>query len=157
MNRVLVFAIAFVTTAFAPAIAGVRVLVPSHDIARGAVVTVSDFTYSAANVVMAGVATSASDVVGMETRRALRTGETVRLQDFRHPVLVAKGATVTMVFEAPGIVLTASGRAITEGGLGDTVTIQNPVSFRQISGVVTGPGQVRTEMSGARLLASAQN
>jgi flagella basal body P-ring formation protein FlgA len=48
-----------------------------------------------------------------------------------------------MTFEAPGITLTASGRAMTEGGVGDTVTIQNPASFRQIQGVVTGPGAVR--------------
>jgi hypothetical protein len=33
---------------------------------------------------------------------------------------------------------------MSEGGLGETVTIQNPISFRQITAVVTGPGQVRT-------------
>ena len=35
------------------------------------------------------------------------------------------------------------GRAMSEGGVGDTVTIQNPASYRMISGVVTAPGVVR--------------
>ena len=133
-----------------PAFGGVRVVVPVHDIARGAVITESDLTYSVApGDVMSGLATSARDVVGLETRRTLRAGETLRLQDLRHPVMVAKGSTVTMVFEAPGIVLTATGRAMSEGGIGETVTIQNPVSFRQISGIVTGPGQVSAQVGGA--------
>ena len=35
------------------------------------------------------------------------------------------------------------GRAMSEGGVGDTVTVQNPASFRMISAIVTGPGTVR--------------
>ena len=44
-----------------------------------------------------------------------------------------------------------TGKAMTEGGMGETVTIQNPASFRQISGVVIGPGQVRAQQGGNRL------
>ena len=32
---------------------------------------------------------------------------------------------------------------MSEGGIGDTVTIQNPASFRMISATVTAPGTVR--------------
>lgn len=134
-----------------PAFGGVRVVVPAHDIARGSTITEADLTYStAANAVMAGIATSVQDVAGMEARRTLRAGETLRTQDLRRPVLVNKGSVVTMVFEAPGIVLTSTGRAMSEGGMGETVTIQNPASYRQITGVVVGPGQVRAELGAAR-------
>jgi len=132
-----------------PAFGGVRVIVPAHDIGRGTVITESDMTYAVATSDVMGVATSLADVVGLETRRTLRAGETLRLQDLRRPLMVVKGSTVTMVFEAPGVVLTASGRAMSEGGLGETVTIQNPASFRQISGIVTGPSQVRAQSSGS--------
>jgi len=149
MMRICLFALALMLSW--PAFGGVRVVVPARDIARGSVITESDLTYAtAANDVSGGIATNVADVAGLEARRTLRTGETLRLQDFRHPVLVAKGSTVTMVFEAPGIVLAATGRAMSEGGLGETVTIQNPASFRQISGIVIGPGQVRAQLSGAR-------
>jgi flagella basal body P-ring formation protein FlgA len=58
-------------------------------------------------------------------------------------VVVSKGQTVTMQFSAPGVELTAMGRAMTEGGVGDTVTIQNPISYRMIAGIVIAPGTVR--------------
>jgi flagella basal body P-ring formation protein FlgA len=48
-----------------------------------------------------------------------------------------------MTFAEPGITLTSIGRATSEGGMGETVTIVNPVSYRQITGIVTGPGTVR--------------
>jgi len=144
--------LALVLLSCVPAFGGVRVVVPTRDVARGAIISDSDLTYAlVATTVMSGVVTSASEIVGLETRRTLHAGETLRLQDLRRPVLITKGSTVTMTFEAPGIVLTSSGRAITEGGLGDTVTIQNPASYRQITGVVIGPGQVRAETGAARL------
>ena len=37
-------------------------------------------------------------------------------------MVVSKGQTVTMIFDAPGVSLTAMGRAMSEGGVGDTVT-----------------------------------
>ena len=35
------------------------------------------------------------------------------------------------------------GRAMSEGGIGDTVTVQNPASFRMVNAVVTAAGTVR--------------
>jgi len=130
--------------------AGIRVVVPTHDIARGSTITSSDLMYQmTGDNAMSGTVTSVDNLVGLETRRVLHAGESVRLDDVRHPVLVTKGSTVTMTFEAPGITLTAIGRAMSEGGIGETVTVQNPASFRQISAVVIGPGQVRAQSSGA--------
>ena len=58
-------------------------------------------------------------------------------------MVVTKGQTVTMTFDAPGVELTAMGRAMGEGGVGDTVTVQNPASFRMINAIVIGAGTVR--------------
>jgi len=139
-----------------PAYGGVRVVVPSHDIPRGATIAQADLSYTTTeNNVMVGTVTSMHDLVGMQARRTLRAGETVRLNDVRKPILVTRGSTVSMTFEAPGIVLTTSGKAMSEGGLGDTVTVQNPASYRMVSAVVTGPGQVTTR-AGATRLANVQ-
>jgi flagella basal body P-ring formation protein FlgA len=78
----------------------------------------------------------------MEARRMLHAGEAMRGDDLRHPVVVTRGQTVTMLFHAPGVELTAMGRSMGEGGVGDTVTVQNPASFRMIAGVITAPGTV---------------
>jgi flagellar basal body P-ring formation protein FlgA len=150
MMRVFLFASALLLCW--PAYGGVRVVVPSHDITRGTTLSDSDLTFATVNGnVMNGTVMNKGDLVGLQARRFLRMGENVRLEDVRHPVLVSKGTTVTMSFEAPGIVLTASVKAMSEGGMGDTVTVQNPASYRQISAVVIGPGQVRAQMGGARL------
>lgn len=129
-----------------PALAdGVRIVVPARDIARGETLSAADVTYQTVPVANAGLGavSSLDDVVGFETRRVLRAGESLRASDLRHPVLVTKGTMISMSFEAPGITLTTMGRAMSEGGLGETITVQNPNSFRQITAIVTGQGQAR--------------
>jgi len=85
------------------------------------------------------------EVKGMQARRVLGAGQALRGTDVRRPIVVNKGQVVTMTFSAPGVEVTATGRAMSEGGVGDTVTIQNPASYRMISATVTAPGTVRAD------------
>jgi flagella basal body P-ring formation protein FlgA len=123
----------------------VRVVVPSRDIARGEVIADSDLTFGnvAGNALMNGTVTSLDAARGMEARRVLRAGEVISSADIRHPIVVNKGQTITMTFDAPGVELTAMGRAMSEGGIGDTVTVQNPASFRMVNAIVIAAGTVR--------------
>lgn len=125
--------------------ATVRIVVPAHDIARGDVIGESDLTYATVdgNALMSGVPTKMEEVKGMQARRVLSAGQPFRSDDVRRPIVVTKGQTVTMQFSAPGVELTAMGRAMGEGGIGDTVTIQNPASFRMVAATVIAPGVVR--------------
>ncbi len=120
-------------------------MVPAHVIARGDTISDNDLTYATVDgaALMSGIPTKIDDVKGMQARRVLVAGQPFRGDDVRRPIVVTKGETVTMQFEAPGVELTAMGRAMGEGGVGDTVTLQNPASYRMISGVVTAPGTVR--------------
>ena len=157
MLRICLFVAALFVAYPAFAADGMRVVVPARDIARGEIIGESDLIGGTipANTVFTGIITSVDQIKGMETRRMLRAHQVVRADDLRHPVLVQKGTIVTMTFEAPGVLLTATGRAMSEGGIGDTVTIQNPASFRQIQGIVTGPGAVRA--TGTVLTVAANN
>jgi flagella basal body P-ring formation protein FlgA len=123
----------------------VRVVVPAHDIARGDTIGENDLVYAMVDgaALMSGVPTKIDEIKGMEARRTLSAGQTFRGDDVRRPIVITKGQTVTMQFVVPGVELTAMGRAMSEGGVGDTVTIQNPVSYRMISGIVIAPGTVR--------------
>jgi len=124
---------------------GTQIVVPEHDIARGEIIDKSDLSYQTISATrsLSEIATQMSDLDGREARRLLRAGEAVRIDDVRRPILVAKGSTVTMTFDAPGITLTAVGRAVSEGGLGESVVVLNPVSYRQVTATVTGAGQVK--------------
>lgn len=125
--------------------ATVRVVVPAHDIARGDTLGESDLTFATVdgNALMSGVPTRIEEVKGMQARRVLSAGQPFRTQDVRRPIVVNKGETVTMQFSAPGVELSAMGRAMSEGGIGDTVTVQNPASYRMVSAIVVAPGTVR--------------
>lgn len=129
----------------AAANAAVRIVVPARDIARGDVISESDLTFKTieGDALMNGITTSITSAAGMQARRVLRAGEAFRSDDVRRPLVVSKGQMVTMQFSAPGVELSAMGRAMSEGGMGDSVTIQNPVSFRMISAIVIAPGTVR--------------
>ena len=157
MKAILLFLAALAMAYPGIARADVRIVVPVRDIARGETIAESDLTFAMAPAqgLMPNTTTSMDSLVGMQTRRVLRAGESVRGDDVRQPVLVLKGSTVTMSFEAPGVLVTATGRAMSEGGLGETVTVLNPISFRQITAVVTGPGAVKAQvgMGGASRIA----
>ncbi len=95
-----------------PALADIRIVVPAHDIARGDVIADSDLTFGAATgALMNGTVTTIDALKGMEARRMLRAGQAVSTSDVRHPVVVTRGQTITMTFQAPGVDLTAMGRA----------------------------------------------
>ena len=123
----------------------VRIVVPAHDIVRGDIISESDLTYATVDgaALMSGIPTKIDEVKGMQARRMLSAGQPFRGDDVRKPIVVGKGDTVTMQFIVPGVELTAMGRAMSEGGIGDTITIQNPASYRMIAGIVTAPGTVR--------------
>lgn len=154
MKRFILLATLLIAT---PALAdGARIVVPAHDIMRGETISESDLTYQSVSGDRPDAVTSLGEISGMQARRFLHAGEPVRADDVKKPVLVAKGTTVTMIFEVPGITLTATGKAMSEGGMGETVTVLNPVSYRQISAVVTGAGQVQAASLTPTITASAE-
>ena len=53
-----------------------------------------------------------------------------------------KGAPVTMVFKTPGMVLTAGGRALDSGAIGETVRVRNDNSQLIVDAVVAAAGVV---------------
>src|ERR1700759_4587745 len=132
MKALFIFACALLMAYPAFSDTGIRIVVPARDIARGETLTDSDLTYAFVDTanLMPGTATSFGAVVGQQTRRVLRAGLSMRNDDVRPAILVTKGTTVTMIFEAPGVTLTASGKAMSEGGLGEIITVQNPASYR---------------------------
>lgn len=58
------------------------------------------------------------------------------------PNIVQRDDTVTLVYEAPGLVLTLRGQAQEAGALGDTISVLNQQTKRSVQGVVSGPGRV---------------
>ncbi|GAN00253.1 hypothetical protein U91I_03918 [alpha proteobacterium U9-1i] len=58
---------------------------------------------------------------------------------------VRRGEAVTLVYAVPGMTLTMRARALEDGGVGESVRLQNISSNQTIDAVVTGPGAARAE------------
>ena len=58
------------------------------------------------------------------------------------PEIVARNETVTIVYQAPGLLLTLGGQAQEAGALGDTIGVLNVESKRIVQGVISAPGRV---------------
>jgi len=82
-------------------------------------------------------------IVGMEAKHPLPADQPLRVGDVRAPLIVAKGSLVTMVVQSPTMTLTAKGRAMDSGALGESVKIQNTQSKIVVEGEVISPGTVR--------------
>lgn len=93
--------------------------------------------------------------VGMQTRKAMREGQAIRLADLAKPDLVQRDQTVTLIYQTNGLYLTMRAKATDNGSEGDTVSVINPQSKRTLQGVVTGPGQVSVIATTPRILTTA--
>jgi flagella basal body P-ring formation protein FlgA len=132
-------------------------VVPLHDIAQGQVLKVSDLAIERrpkANSTPTTLTTIAQ-AQGLSAKHALRAGQVMRQADVAKPELVARGETVTIVFQVPGILLTVLGKAAEPGALGDNINVLNVQSKHTIQATVVGPGRVSVGAPGARLAANA--
>ncbi|MEO1251455.1 MAG: flagellar basal body P-ring formation chaperone FlgA [Pseudomonadota bacterium] len=113
------------------------------DLAAGEIVTEADIAYaSMRGPLNRGVARDADDMIGKTARRLLVAGAPVRVTDLYAPVLVNKGAIVTLTYEVDGLRMTHQGVAMAKGADGDVISIKSIKSDRILKGVVRGPNSV---------------
>ena len=87
-------------------------------------------------------------LIGKSPRRGLRAGVPVRVSDVRLPVLVPRRSLVTITYRVRSMTLTARGRALEDGGAGDTVRVANIQSNTVVQAVVTGVNRVSVQPVG---------
>ncbi len=127
----------------------------THGMQKGEVVGEADVEWKALrqNQVQRGVLTEREAVVGQQLRHAVRAGQPLRAHDVRRPVLVSKGSLVTMALRSGGMQLSALGRAVEDGGAGDTIRVTNTHSKVTVQAKVEATGVVSVMPTG-RILAN---
>jgi len=130
-------------------ISGVPVL--ARRVMRGDIITERDIEWLQLRTgrIPHNTVLDAASLIGLSPKRTLRAGAPIRISEVQQPVLVSKGAHVTLVLETASMVLTARGRALENGGRGDTIQVTNAQSHTVVEGVVTGAGTVAVSPSGA--------
>ena len=98
-----------------------------------------------ASRVASNIIGSETQLAGMSPRRPVRAGEPLRLSDMEPPILVKKGSQVDVIYQTGALTLTARGRALEDGAMGDVVRIMNIRSNRTIEGTVSAPNTIRMD------------
>jgi flagellar basal body P-ring formation protein FlgA len=79
-----------------------------------------------------------NQLVGRTPRRQAPANTPLRQRDIQAPQVVARNALVLMTLESRRMTLTAQGRALQEGAVGDVIRVMNTQSNRTIEARVTG-------------------
>jgi flagella basal body P-ring formation protein FlgA len=121
--------------------------VAAHDIAPGSVIQEADVKM--ARVAFVGRQPNGTDVlVGRRVIAAFVKGQSIFIESTNVDQIVKAGSSVIITVRDGGVALTADVIARTSGGLGDQVIVYNPLTNKQLSGTVTGPGRVELELPG---------
>jgi flagellar basal body P-ring formation protein FlgA len=125
----------------------VRVPVVIRELAKGGIIGENDIVIEKRKRVeiFGDAPIDLNKVKGQIAKRGLRAGDIIGAGDITKAEWVERGSNVTIVFETAGLSLSTKGKAITGGGQGDTVSILNLQSKRQIEGVIIAPGKVSVQ------------
>jgi flagella basal body P-ring formation protein FlgA len=135
----------------------VEVVVPKRTISRGETLTKADILTERRprDGQAADLLSDVRSAIDKVARRGLAAGAPLRTGDVQREEIVGKGDLVTIVYEAPGLLITLRGRAGEAGAMGDVISVTNPQSKRVLQGTVSGPGRISVQASAAGRVAKA--
>ncbi len=136
------------------AVETVEAVAVNRPVERGEVLQASDLTMLRRPKAQGTGFAAPASVIGLAARHALRPSQPLAVADLMKPEIVARGDAVTMVFQAPGIMLTLRGQAQDSGALGDSIGVLNLETKRIVQGVISGPGRVSVVAATTHLAAA---
>lgn len=119
----------------------VDVLVWARNIQAGEMIQPQDLVWSKAAMAPADAPNDPDALVGLAARRALRAGGAVTGRDASAPEVIKADDIVTLTYANEGVSLALQAKALSGGGVGETINVQNVTSKKTIQAVVMGPGQ----------------
>lgn len=122
----------------------VEVPVLVNNIRSGTVIGASDIEMMKipARSITQDILLSADELSGKTPKRVIMSGQPVKSQDVRDPLLVERGKSVTMIFANGGLQLTAMGKALQNGAKGDVIRVVNSASNRTVDAIITNNQEV---------------
>jgi flagella basal body P-ring formation protein FlgA len=95
-----------------------------------------------------GAIASPSEALGLEARTNLYAGRPIRPGDLGPPALIERNETVVINYHHAGLAITAEGRALGRGGIGERIKVMNLTSRTTVVGTVLVDGSINVGPSG---------
>ena len=128
----------------------VETAVAAHDLLPGAVLTAGDLKM--ARMVFVGQRTNGTAaLIGRRVISAVRSGAPIIIESTQTNQIVKAGNTVTLIVDNDGVRVAADVVARSSGGLGEHVSVYNPLTNKTLTGTVVGPDRVELNLSGDTL------
>nr|WP_325250178.1 flagellar basal body P-ring formation chaperone FlgA [Amylibacter sp.] len=126
------------------AVIAVPVYVPVRRIQSGVLLTSEDFHMVdiAMMAMPANTLRSPKDILGMESRRILLGGRPVVAGSVSEPLVIERGDEVTIILSSGGLNLSAPGKTLEDGAIGQDVRVVNLKSNASLTATVVSKGVV---------------
>jgi flagella basal body P-ring formation protein FlgA len=109
-----------------------------RNIDRGDIITAQDITLASEQIkyFRKNITTNTKDIIGKRATRRIQADQTIHNGMFEIAPAVEKGDRVVIKAENDDLLITASGEALEEGGVGDQIRVMNVSSGREIVATV---------------------
>lgn len=107
----------------------VAVVVASAPLRRGDIVEIEDLRLQVVAQTANQLAgekyfSDPAELLGKQLKRAMSSGQAIREEDVGPPIVIEKNRLVTVQVVMGGVTVSAAGRAITEGAIGDLIQVE---------------------------------
>jgi flagella basal body P-ring formation protein FlgA len=122
----------------------ITIPMPSKSITKGTVIAESDLSLQDVSPNMANnaIAQDMLQLVGQEARRTLYKNKPILLRDIGSVTIIRRNDTVTMQFKNGAMLIQTVGRAMQDGGAGDSIKVMNEHSKKIVTGRINTNGEV---------------
>jgi len=121
------------------------VAVATRSLPRGTLLHPEDISLEARNIASLprGYVTDVSRVEQLQVKRPLRPGDLIRLPNLAQPTAIKRGDEVAIEASSGAISVVMPGEALSDGRIGQQISIRNRKSSRIIKARVVAPGRVQ--------------
>lgn len=118
-------------------------LVAARPLTQGQTLGINDYTAATGDLTQlpAGIAQDPAQVLGRTLAGTLAAGQPVRTDLLRAPTVIQQGQSVKLVAKGRGFEVTADGKALSQGVLGQVIQVRSP-SGQTVTGIARNGGIV---------------
>lgn len=120
------------------------IVVANRPVARGEILEQSDLSLRRldSSLLSGAYFHQLDDVVGQQARRTLNANEVIYDHSISAPLVIKRGESVIITAKTGSLLVKMTAIAMSDGRLGEQISVKNSQSKRIVDALVTAPGQV---------------